>query len=94
MDAFSQYTVAIQEAFTEKMPKVFQEMQELAGRASTLQANAAGEFDALGDFKKVQAVAKTAKLVSDLPKIPAFMQTQINDMKKELDEIKETKETI
>ena len=94
IDAFNEYTEALQEAVTEKMPKVLESMQELANKADTLQASAAGEFDALGDFQKMQAVAKTVKLVADLPRIPAFMQTQINDMKKELDDIKATKETI
>ena len=64
-------------------------MGELEGKAADLQANAAGEFEALDEFNKMRSIAKTVKLVSELPKIPAFMKQTIKDLEEELKNLKE-----
>jgi hypothetical protein len=69
-------------------------MTELADKAQDIQNSAQGEFDALGDFEKIRAVAKTAKLIAALPKIPAFMKQAIKDIETEINQLKELQQEL
>lgn len=88
VDAFEKYIEEIQECFEEKMPRLVEEMKELAERAINLQAEAASEFDSMNEFSKMQSIAKCVKFISDVPKIPAFMKVCIKEVEKEIDEVK------
>jgi len=78
----------------EKMPRIIADMGELAARAATLVPNAESEFAALDGFRKVTATAKSIKLVSELPKIPAFMTTTLNDLTAQIQQLKATIENL
>lgn len=80
IEYFQEYVEEIFECLTEKMPVLLKEMVELADKAVALKDNAQGEFEALDPFKKVGAIAKTVKLISEIPKIPAFMKQCIAEI--------------
>ena len=89
LGAFDDYLDAIEDAIETKIPRILEETVELAEKAVYLKDNAASEFDALDGFSKGVAIAKTAKLVSEVPKIPAFIKQTIEDLQNSLKEIKE-----
>ena len=84
IEALEDYIEEIVECFTERMPKLVSEIEELVMKADTLSSNASAEFEALGVFEKAQAAAKTLKLVSDLKKIPPFMKKELEHLKQEV----------
>ena len=94
VDCIAEYLEAIGDCFEEKIPALISSMVELCKKVVDLQANAADEFEALGDFKKLTAIAKTLKLVKDLPKIPAYMKQSLTDITSEIKEIQEICEIL
>jgi len=84
IEAFEDYIDEINDCFEEKMPRIVQEMGELADRAVNLQAEAASEFDAMNEFSKMSSIAKCVKFVSDVLKIPAYMKQALKEVEGEL----------
>lgn len=69
-------------------------MGELADRAVNLQADAASDFEAMNEFKKMQSIAKCVKFIADVPKIPAFMKQAVKDIEAELSQVKALKDYL
>jgi hypothetical protein len=89
IQTFEAYVEAAFMAMTEKMPALVLSMTELVDKAQAVVDSAQDEFEALDPFQKVKSVANAAKLVSGLPKVPAFMKQAIADIKTEFDQLKE-----
>ena len=62
------------------MPSILSSIVELASRAETLRNDAAPEFEALGEFAKVSAIAKTVTVISDTPKIVSHIRKTVEDL--------------
>ena len=93
IDALTDYLDEIGDAFEDKVPRLLQEAEDLAGRAAYLSDNAASEFDALSGMNKISAVAKTASIVSKVPAIVDFIKQAQKELTMEVDGLKEvTKE--
>jgi hypothetical protein len=54
-----------------------------------IQDNAQREIEGMTGFEKLRLGGLLIKLVADVKKIPDFMTTQLNDIKKEIEEVKE-----
>lgn len=89
LSAFDDYLDSIENAVEHKIPRILEETEELAQKAVSLKDNAASEFESLDGFAKVTAMAKTAKLMSEVPKIPAFIKQTIKELNDSIKEIRE-----
>lgn len=85
---FEEYAVELAEGLLLKLPPLLKDMIGLVEKAIDLQKNAQSEFEALDPFGKVSAVAKTVKLVTELPKLPKMMTQIIKDIEIEIEGIK------
>lgn len=83
-DALENYIDILVDAIEEKLPALINDIMRLVDKADTLRSNASDEFDELGDWGKVKAIAKTLKLLADLPKIPAYLKKFVADLKGEI----------
>lgn len=87
--AFDAYLENLEDAVFEKLPRIVEECVELGEKAISLKDNAAGDFASLNDFSKAIAVAKTVKLITEVPKIPAFVKKTFTDLQASVKEIEE-----
>lgn len=90
-EQFEKYIEDIENVLMEKLPKLVETAAELASAVSDLKDNAKDEFEALGGFEKVKAIAKTVGIMKDVPKIPVMIRQAIQTFK---DDIMETKDAV
>lgn len=88
-EEFEKYAEEVEEILMEKLPKMVETATELAEAAGNLKDNAKDEFEALGGFEKVRAIAKCVGIASDSAKIPGVIRKSIEKFKHEIMEIKD-----
>ena len=71
------------------MPALMLEIQQAMARLPGIQENAQREIEALGDIQKLRTGALLIRLIKDIQDVPPFMQKCVDDLKKEVEELKE-----
>lgn len=87
LEAIDDYLDEVAECVEKKIPKVLKEMGEMASAVAKIAENAADEIGELSVFEQASALAKSAALVGQVPKIVTFMDQQYNETKKEFEQL-------
>ena len=71
-----------------------EEIAGLEGDFDGIEDRAKDEIEALDEFAKIKAVAKTGLLVAGFPKIPAKIREAVTDIRFEIQSLKELQKTL
>lgn len=93
-DAFAGYSGCLDDIVREKLPKLMEEVQDLAGKAQGVGENATEEIDKLGAMQKAKAVMILPKNVKLLQEQPDKVKAQAEKLRTELQDLQEGAATI
>jgi hypothetical protein len=71
IEAFEDYMDMLDDAVFKKIPRIVEEIAELAPKGERLKDEAGSEFDALNGFEKAKAIARTVKMATTVSKLPS-----------------------
>ena len=94
MDSFEAYMDTLEDAITEKCPKLVDKATDLVTKLEEVQRDAPGQFENLDALKKLSAAKALAANASNIPEIPDLIKSAIEDMKREVEQAREAGEDI
>ena len=85
IEAFEDYMDTLDDAIFKKLPRIVEEIAELAPKAERLKDEAAGDFEALGGFEKAKAIARTVSVAGTCSRLPNELKAQVKIFEKSID---------
>ena len=93
-DAFVNYINALESCITQQIPDLLSKADSLPQEAEHAQNAAGDELEALGAFKKVQALAAITYNIRLLARIPAMIKVTLQSLKDDMTELQDAMNTI